>query len=82
MWKEHLILAPGESLRFDERHDKGNLGQEEVERHSIVDSLGNVSATVQFTDHMSIKAPFVRSLHLIQRTITGAIVVDKRWNPE
>lgn len=82
MWRERLKLAPGESLRFDEKHDKGSLGQEEVERYSIVDPLGNVTGRVQYTDHTNIRAPFVRSLHVVQRSATGEVIVDQRWYGE
>lgn len=79
MWKERLMLAAGETLKFEGKHDKGNMGQEEIERYSIIDSSGKVTGSVQYTDHVNIKAPFKRSLHVVQRNNAGGIVVDQRW---
>lgn len=81
MWKNKVRLSPGETLEFKSKHEKGNLGQEEVELYSVVDSEGTVNGSVQYIDHMSIKAPFHNSLHLIQHDSMGRILVDERWNP-
>lgn len=78
-WQSKVRLSEGESLRLDGKHDKGNLGQEEIERYSIIDREGQVTGAVQITDHMSIKAPFRRSHHLVQRDSQGAVVLDERW---
>ncbi len=80
MWKNRVRLSPGEALEFKSKHEKGNLGQEEVELYSVVDSEGKVIGSVRYIDHMSIKAPFHRSLHLIQIDSMGKALVDERWN--
>ncbi|MDP2368791.1 hypothetical protein [Rhodoferax sp.] len=79
-WHSRLILRLGESLKFEAKHAKGNLGQEEIESHSIVDQGGKVTGSVQYTEHMSIKAPFVQSLRVVQSNEVGSVVVDQRWN--
>ncbi len=78
MWKEKLKLEDGEELRPEGRADKGTMGQTEVERYSVVRD-GQVVGSVQYTEHMSIKAPFKQSMHLVQRR-GGEVVVDERWN--
>jgi len=80
MWKNKLKLEEGESLRLDNKYEKGSLGQEEVELYSVVDRQGQVTGSVQYTDHTSIKAPFRNSLHLLQLEKGGNTLVDERWS--
>lgn len=78
MWKQKLKLEEGETLRLDNKYEKGNLGQEEVELHSVIDQQGQVVGSVQYTDQTNIKAPFRQSFHLVQRK-AGTTLVDERW---
>lgn len=77
MWKDKLILAEGEELRFDGRVEKGHLGQEEVMRYSVMRE-GEVVGTVQYTEHTNIKAPYRQSMHLVQKR-GDATVVETSW---
>lgn len=78
MWKQKLTLNEGETLRFESRREKGNLGQEEVELYSVVNVTGHVVGEVQYIDHTSIKAPFRKSFHLLHRK-EGKTLLDERW---
>lgn len=78
-WQSKVRLCEGETIRLDSEHDKGSLGQKEIQRYSIIDKEGHLKGSVQITDHMSIKAPFRRSHHLVQRDIEGTLVHEERW---
>lgn len=80
MWKNKLKLEEGVTIRLDNKYDKGHLGQEEVELYLILNIDGEVIGSVQYTDHTSTKAPFRKSLHLVQREKSGQILVDERWS--
>ena len=80
MWKDKLKLEEGETLRFDRKYEKGSLGQEEVELYSAIDPQGQVTSSVQYIEHTSIKAPFRRSFHLVQKDNSGNTLIDDRWS--
>jgi hypothetical protein len=80
MWKSKIKLGEGETIRLDNKHTKGNLGQEEVEIYSIINAVGGVVGSVQYIDHTSIKAPFRNSHHLVQLMSDGQVTVNERWN--
>lgn len=80
MWKSKLKLEEGDMVRLDRKYEKGNLGQEEVEHYSVINFDGEVTGSVQYTDHTSIKAPFRRSRHVVQSGKGGQILVDERWS--
>lgn len=79
MWQDKLKLGANEVLRHDSSYTKGILGQEDVELYSIVNQGGEITGSVQYTDHTAIKG-FHRSLHVIQHDRSGNLIVDERWN--
>lgn len=79
MWQDKLKLDANESLRHDKSYAKGSLGQEEIELYSIVNQDGEVTGSVQYTDHTAIKG-FHRTLHVIQRSSSGNVIVNERWS--
>lgn len=80
MFKSKIKLSEGETIRLDDQYTRGNLGQEEVKLYSIINAVGGVVGSVQYTDHTSITAPFRNSHHLVQRMSDGQETVDERWN--
>jgi hypothetical protein len=80
MWKLRLKLEEDDTIRFDSKYEKGNLGQEEVEIYSVLNYKGEVTSSIQYTCHTSIKAPFQQSFHLVQRGDTGQTIIDETWS--
>ncbi len=78
MWKDKLVLQPGETLVNETTRTAGSLGNEDITTCDVQDSSGAIVGAVRYADVTSIKAPFRRSFHLQQRSAGGASVVDER----
>jgi hypothetical protein len=78
MWKQKLILNENDTLQLDSRREKGHPGQEEVEIYSVLNANGNVVGEVQYVEHTSVKSPFRKSFHLVQRK-GNKLLLEERW---
>jgi hypothetical protein len=78
MWKDKLNLANNETLQSIKSDQNGFLAQEDVELYHIINSDGKITGKVVFTDHTAING-FRRTLHVIQKDITGTIIIDESW---
>lgn len=76
--KEKLKLAQGESLRMDDSHSKGFMGETDVTNYSILDASGNVVGSVEHEEHTAVRGFRVTNL-LTQRDLQGNIVISTNW---
>ena len=78
-WRDRLKLDPGDTVRQSRSMSTGNLGQDDVEHHEVVDAQDQVIGTVVFTASTSLKPPFRTSHWLVQKDIDGVVIVEERW---
>ncbi len=78
-WKDRLLLNPGESVRPASSASTGNLGQQDVEQHDVIDAQGVTVGTVVYTASTSLRPPFRTSHWVVQRGVEGNVVLEKRW---
>ena len=76
--KERLILQSGDTLVQTGYSSRGPLGETETWTYDVVNNGGQVVGTVEHTDHVSING-LKHSERLIQRDISGSVIVNVRW---
>lgn len=77
--RERLRLETGDTLDHEDHHEKGFMGETEVDTYTIRGAAGEKKGRVQFTEHTSVKAPHTRSCRVMQWDADGRLVVDEQW---
>ena len=76
--RDKLKLADDDTLRFESSRSKGFLEETDVTDYSIIDVMGNVVGTVEYTEHTKVNG--LRTVHsVVQRDAQGREVVRTQW---
>lgn len=79
-WREKLKLEDGQNIKHINHRAKGPLAETDIDEYNVMQG-DQVIGSVTVTDHTNIKAPFLRSISVIQRDESGTVVVEEYWNP-
>jgi len=76
--KDKIILNSGETLIEISHKTKGPVGETDIYKYKIINSMGDVVGYVDHTDHTSIKG-FHRTQSAIQYDINNKVIIDIHW---
>jgi hypothetical protein len=78
-WRKKVRLQPGETLRLVGQLTRGNLAQEDIEEHEVVDASGQVTGAVRLSSKTALKPPCVTRYLLEHRDAEGRVIAEERW---
>ena len=77
-YKDYLKLSDGDVVKESSPPVFGkHLGQEEKYSYDVLNKEGILTSKVIVTEHMSIKKPFNKTIHIVQTDIENGVLVDK-----
>ncbi|NIM30637.1 MAG: hypothetical protein GTN60_04845 [Pseudomonas stutzeri] len=78
MWQDRLKFSQGEQLRHESSKVSGFMGEEDIDRYSVLNANGDLIGYVEHRCHTAVKG--FRVTHtLVYKTVEGAVLIDEQW---